>query len=369
MAGAIYSGSFDPVTFGHLDIMRRARRAFDPLRVVVGNNPAKRYVFGLDERARFVRHALFDPSVEVRTVENQLLADYAYEAGFPVVVKGVRSAVDYDYERMMHELSITQQRGIDTHVLLARRELAHVSSSAVKELCRYQGFTHEYVPLIVKEALERRLNDQVVVGVTGGIAAGKSFVARALVALGAPGAEIHDVDMDELAHDILFTRPEPVYADLRASIRATLGLPELRRRELGALVFGDPDRLARLNDMMRVPLLTRLRAAMAGKKGVILVNSALLAEADLLYLCNNRVLVVVADDALRMDRLRARGHDARQIERRLACQFTTDEKLRRIDARIAEARWGHREIVESNAALHQGALRAALDRVTRAAPG
>ncbi len=178
MAGAIYSGSFDPVTLGHLDIIRRARRAFDPLRVVVGNNPAKRYVFTLEERARFLRHELVDLGVEVHTIENQLLADYAYEAGFPVVVKGVRGIQDYDYERMMHEINLTQQRGIDTHVLLGRRELAHVSSSAVKELCRYQGFTHEYVPLIVKEALERRLNEQVVVGVTGGIACGKSHLAR-----------------------------------------------------------------------------------------------------------------------------------------------------------------------------------------------
>jgi pantetheine-phosphate adenylyltransferase/dephospho-CoA kinase len=365
MAGAIYSGSFDPVTLGHLDIIRRARRAFDPLRVVVGNNPAKRYVFTLEERARFLRHVLADLGVEVHTLENKLLADYAYEAGFPVVVKGVRGTQDYDYERMMHEINLTQQRGIDTHVLMGRRELGHVSSSAVKELCRYQGFIHEYVPLNVKEALERRLNEQIVVGVTGGIACGKSHLARALVARCATAdAPVHDIDMDELAHDILFARPEPVYADLRAEIRRGLGLADLRRRELGVVVFADPDRLARLNELMRVPLLTRLRAAMAGKKGVILVNSALLAEADLLHLCNNRVIVVVADDALRMERLRARGFDAPQIERRLACQFSSDEKLRRIRASIAEARWGRCEVVDSSGPVEPEALEATLARVT-----
>src|SRR5208337_4379236 len=104
---------------------------------VVGNNPRKRYVFTLGERAAFLRCAIGDPAVEVHAIEDQLLADYAYEAGFGVVVKGVRGIQDYDYERMMHEIGITQQRRIDTHILLAQRELAHVSSSAVKELCRY----------------------------------------------------------------------------------------------------------------------------------------------------------------------------------------------------------------------------------------
>ena len=342
MAGAIYSGSFDPVTLGHLDIIRRARRAFDPLRVVVGNNPRKRYVFSLEERAAFLRAAIRDPAVEVHTIQDQLLADYAYEAGFGVVVKGVRGIQDYDYERMMHEINITQQRGIDTHLLIGRRELAHVSSSAVKELCRYQGFTHEYVPLPVKEALERRLNEQIVVGVTGGIASGKSHLCRLLTSL--PDGPVHDIDLDELAHDILFARPEPAYARVRADLRRILGLGDLRRHELGATIFAHPEHLPQLNERMRAPLLTRLRAAMAGKKGVILINSALLAEAELLHLCNNRVILVVAGDGVRRERLRARGLDEGQIDRRLGSQLGTEERRRRIEARIGRpaggaARW------------------------------
>src|SRR3954465_11030758 len=102
MNGAIYSGSFDPVTLGHLDIIQRASRTFDPLRVVVGDNPAKKYVFSREERVRFLREAIADPRVEVCSIENKLLADYAYEAGFRTIVKGVRGIADYDYERMMH---------------------------------------------------------------------------------------------------------------------------------------------------------------------------------------------------------------------------------------------------------------------------
>src|SRR5262249_41874630 len=184
MVLAIYAGSFDPVTFGHLDLIERAARAFEELEVVVGSNPAKQYVFSLDERLHFLRQAIRHPRVRARKIENQLLADYAYEAGAAVIVKGVRGIQDYDYERMMHEINLTQQRGIDTHILIGRRELNHVSSSAVKQLCRYQGLTHEYVPLLVKEALERRLNGQAILGVTGGIGCGKSFLAEQLVAAG-----------------------------------------------------------------------------------------------------------------------------------------------------------------------------------------
>ena len=348
MPRALYSGSFDPVTRGHLDIIERAALVFDDLEVVVGNNPAKKYVFSLDERVGFLREALANPRIKVTSIENRLIADYAYEAGIPTIVKGVRGIQDYDYERMMHEVNITQQRGIDTHILLARRELAHISSSAVKELCRYQGFTHAYVVPCVKEALERRLNRQVIVGLTGGIAAGKSHLARSLIAAGhAAGVAVHDIDLDEIAHDLLLARDEPAYRQLRAEICSAFGIPTVERKILGELIFNDPGKLERLNRLMRVPLLTRLRSAMAGISGLVLIDTALLVEADLLELCNNNVIVVDAAHETRVERLQARGLSERQIERRLASQFTTEEKLARIRRRIERDRWGRCHGVQS----------------------
>jgi pantetheine-phosphate adenylyltransferase len=368
MVLAIYPGSFDPVTLGHLDLIERAARAFEELEVVVGNNPAKHYVFTLDERLRFLRHVIRHPHVRARKIDNQLLADHAYEAGAAVVVKGVRGIQDYDYERMMHEINLTQQRGIDTHILLARRELNHVSSSAVKELCRYQGLTHEYVPLMVKEALERRLNGQVILGVTGGIGCGKSYLAEQLVAEGrARGLSVHNIDFDRIAHDLLLGRQERVYEELRGRICERFGLATLERKALGALVFSDPEKLASLNEMMRVPLLTRLRAELAGTKGVLLINAALLAEADLLHLCNNNVILVTAEEGVRVERLRRRGLIAEQIQRRLASQYTTEEKRQKVEQRIAEAGWGRCVEVASNGAFEPGRLAALLDQLVASA--
>lgn len=365
MPRAIYSGSFDPVTFGHLDIIERAARVFDDLEVVVGNHPAKRYVFSLEERVGFLRQSIGDPRVRVRKIEHQLLADYAYEAGVRTIVKGVRGIQDYDHERMMHEINLTQQRGIDTHILLSRKDLDHVSSSAVKELCRFQGFTHEYVPLVVKEALERRLNEQIIIGVTGGIGCGKSTLARGLVATGTRlGLAVHDLDLDQVAHGLLEDRPESAYRDLRAQVCAAFGMTELKRKALGEFVFNHPAELARLNEIMRVPLLTRLRAGMVGKRGVILLNAALLAEADLLHLCNNRVLLVTADEDVRLARLRARGLSAEQIGRRLASQYTTEEKRLRIAQRIRESRHGRCEEVVCNRPTAPAELEALLRTVS-----
>jgi pantetheine-phosphate adenylyltransferase len=348
MPRALYSGSFDPVTRGHLDIIERAARVFDDLEVVVGNNPAKRYVFTLDERVGFLRQALQNPRINVTSIENRLIADYAYEAGISTIVKGVRGIQDYDYERMMHEVNITQQRGIDTHILLARRELAHISSSAVKELCRYQGFTHTYVVPCVKEALERRLNRQMIVGLTGGIAAGKSHLARSLIAAGrAVGIAVHDIDLDSISHDILLERDEPAYRQLRAEICRAFGLPEIKRKILGELIFNDPSKLERLNRMMRVPLLTRMRSAMAGISGLVLLDTALLVEAELLELCNNNVIVVDAAPEERVERLKARGLSQRQIERRLSSQLVAPEKIARIQRSIQRERWGRCQVVKS----------------------
>jgi pantetheine-phosphate adenylyltransferase len=357
MPRALYSGSFDPVTRGHIDIIERASRVFDDLEVVVGNNPAKKYVFTLEERVGFLRQAIVDPGIKVSHVENCLIADYAYQAGIPTIIKGVRGTQDYDYERMMHEVNITQQSGIDTHILLARRELSHVSSSAVKELCRYQGFTQEYVLPHVKEALERRLNRQVIVGLTGGIAAGKSHLSQSLVEVGKSiGIPVHDVDLDTIAHDILLTRDEPVYRQLRSDICREFGLRDLQRKVLGEIIFNDIGKLARLNGIMRVPLLTRLRAAMAGMRGLVLINTALLVEGDLLPLCNNNVIVVSSDRQVRLLRLKERGLSEQQIERRMASQFTTEEKLARIHQSMKEDRWGRCEEVDGSGPLDHDRL-------------
>lgn len=334
----VYPGSFDPITKGHIDVIHRAARNIGFVIVAVGNNPAKKYLFNQADRIRLAKEALgFE--IECGRVEvvgfDGLLADFAYESGAQVVVKGVRDAQDFDYERLLHEIGITQQHDIDTHILVASKRLNHVSSSAAKELCRHHGLIHDYVPLNVKEALEVEINDQLVFGVTGSVGVGKSYVTSCFVGYGnMQGFNIVQIDLDNLAHTILEEDPRPPYVEARRKIISTFDLAvegdkmKVPRKQLGEIVFKDPAALAELNAIMRNPLMTKVREFMRGKRRTIFVlNGALLVEANLLPLCNNRVVVVDTPIEQQYLALEARGLTREQIERRVASQFTYSQKL------------------------------------------
>ena len=351
MKRAIYAGSFDPVTRGHLDIISRALELFDFVEIVVGVHPSKNYTFSQKERVRFLEQNLNlmfpQDRFKVTALTGRLLADYAYESGYKTIVKGVRNSADFDYERMSHDVSFSQQKGLETCILVSRQELSHVSSSAAKEICRYQGLLRDYVPLNVKCALERKINNLSIIGVTGVIGAGKSFfVDKGL------GLDVINIDLDKIAHGILFgDRAEQVYIDLREKVKQTFKLQELTRKALGDIVFNDSDKLAELNRLMREPILTRVRAEIRPNPNLFLtyvVNGALLVEADFLHLCNNIVIVITADEVVRWRRLQERGLTDEQIRRRLDSQLTTEQKISRINREIFKERFGKCEVIDNS---------------------
>ncbi|MCA9571404.1 MAG: pantetheine-phosphate adenylyltransferase [Myxococcales bacterium] len=152
---AIYAGSFDPVTLGHLDVIKRGARLFDRLVVAVGNNPGKRYLFELEERQRFVREAVGDscPNVEVHAFRG-LLVDAAARLDADVVLRGLRALSDFDIE-FRNGLANRSLTGIETFFLLADPALIYVSSSIVREIALHGGDTSHLVPSVVVEPLRR----------------------------------------------------------------------------------------------------------------------------------------------------------------------------------------------------------------------
>ena len=214
------------------------------------------------------------------------------------------------------------------------------------------GNTEEFVTFRVKEAMEQRLNHQFLVGLTGIIGAGKSTIANALVELGKQqGITVHNIDLDTLAHDVLFFRPEPAYVSLRAALQEKFKLSEWSRHSLGQLVFSDFKALQELNEAMRTPLHTRLRATLLGKQGVILLNGALLVETGWYSLVNNRFLVLDVPPALQLERLLQRGCSLDQAERRISAQYTTASKVREIQASIAREAFGSYNVVDTTSAV------------------
>lgn len=157
---AVYAGSFDPVTAGHMYLIREAARLFDRLIVAIGTNPGKHYTFSVDERhellARCVRGI---PNVAIDRFSNDFLVEYAKRVKARYIVRGIRNAHDYEYERTMRQVNGDINPAVTTVFLMPPRELAELSSSFVKGLVGPKGWekvVKDYLPPPVYKAFLAR---------------------------------------------------------------------------------------------------------------------------------------------------------------------------------------------------------------------
>ena len=156
-AVAVYPGSFDPVTRGHEDLIRRARRFAERLIVAVAVNPAKQPLFTLDERVALIRRVVDDPAVDVRAFDG-LLAEFARAAGATLIVRGLRAISDFEYEFQMALMNRNLAPGIETVFLVPAFDLTYLSSSLVREVARFGGDVSSLVHPEVQQALKKKLS-------------------------------------------------------------------------------------------------------------------------------------------------------------------------------------------------------------------
>ncbi|MBI3171413.1 MAG: pantetheine-phosphate adenylyltransferase [Hydrocarboniphaga effusa] len=153
---AAYSGTFDPVTFGHTDIIRRAARMFPRLLVAVSLNPGKNPSFTIAERVDLCRESVADlKNVEVKPFDG-LIVDFARDNDVTVLVRGVRSVGDFDYEKQMAVMNRDLYSKLDTVMLVPSPEFAHLSSSLVRELVGLGAPIEKFVPPPVVAVLRER---------------------------------------------------------------------------------------------------------------------------------------------------------------------------------------------------------------------
>ncbi len=146
MSIAIYPGSFDPITNGHLNIIARAAKSFDKLIVCVMVNGDKHPMFTLEERVEMIRRVTKDmDNVEVDS-SNALLADYARERNARVIIKGLRAMSDFEREFQMAIINHKLNPGLDTMFLTAEHQFMYLSSSVVKEMGHYQVDLSDFLP-------------------------------------------------------------------------------------------------------------------------------------------------------------------------------------------------------------------------------
>ena len=150
---AVYAGSFDPITLGHVDIVRRGATLFDEVIVAVGQNPAKRYTFGLEQRGGIIEDALCDVSNVRVDVFDGLLVDYCRRVGARVILRGLRAVTDFEFEFKIGLANMDMAPAIQTVFLLTEPSMLFVSSSLIREIASHQGDVSKYVPTAAADAL------------------------------------------------------------------------------------------------------------------------------------------------------------------------------------------------------------------------
>lgn len=156
MSRAVYPGSFDPITNGHIDIAERASKIFNKVTLLVAVNSEKNPLFDVQERVKMIRQATQHlDNVDVDWIQDCLLVDYLRKKGIGVVVKGLRAVTDFEYEFQMALMNRNLNAHVETVFLVTQAEHAFLSSSIVKEVARLGGDVSDLVPDNVNQALRK----------------------------------------------------------------------------------------------------------------------------------------------------------------------------------------------------------------------
>ena len=158
MTIAVYPGSFDPFTNGHLDVARRAARLFDNLNIGVYATPDKKLMFDLDERVALARSAVSSlPNVEVRPYHN-LTVDFVREVGSQVMVRGLRVSADFEFEFDLAMMTNKLAPELEMVCLMANPQYQFLSASLLREVARLGGNVDDWVPLEVAKAVKKKVS-------------------------------------------------------------------------------------------------------------------------------------------------------------------------------------------------------------------
>ena len=153
---AIYPGSFDPVTFGHLDVISRSAKMVDKLIIGVLINNNKTPLFSTEDRVRMINELISEyPNVEVHSFSG-LTVDYAKEVGATMIVRGLRAVTDFEYELQLAQTNKVIAEDIDTLFLATNLKYSYLSSSTVKEIASFNGDISDFVPKSVETAMKKK---------------------------------------------------------------------------------------------------------------------------------------------------------------------------------------------------------------------
>ena len=157
---AIVPGSFDPITYGHIDIIKRSAQLFDEVIVAILVNPDKKYLFTLEEREEMINESIKDfKNVKVDSFSG-LLVNYAKKVDSTVIVRGLREVSDFEYEMQLTFMNKALDDNIETFYMMANKQYSFISSSIVKGVSGFGADLSKFVPKHVEERLEKKVKER-----------------------------------------------------------------------------------------------------------------------------------------------------------------------------------------------------------------
>jgi pantetheine-phosphate adenylyltransferase len=153
---AVCPGSFDPVTYGHLDIIKRGAKVFDRVYVVVLNNSSKKPLFSVEERCDLLKKVTKDIDNVIVDSYQGLLVDYARSKNANAILRGLRAVSDFEYEMQITSMNRVLDENIETFFIMTKNQYSFLSSSIVKEVAKYNGKISDLVPEVVEAALHKK---------------------------------------------------------------------------------------------------------------------------------------------------------------------------------------------------------------------
>lgn len=349
MKNAIISGSFDPITIGHIDLIVRASNLFDHLYIAIGNNPDKTYVFPVECRKQFISNAVhFLKNVTV-VVFDGLLAEFAYSNSIDYIVRGVRNANDLQYEITLDVVN-NKIHEMETIFIPTKPQLQHISSSVVKAIAKEYGNVLDYTTLMVKSHIERIMWKKHILCLVGISGSGKSYIGQKLCEL---SNDISFINLDKIAHAI-YESNEPYAIKIKDQLVRYFGRNVINedgivnRRYLGSIVFSDKNALNLLNlilsPAMKHSIYNHIRKSTSK---YIIFEGAIIPENGFLPLFNNHVILLNCNVENAMRRAAKRDNiSISDIQKRYNSQATTEEKRLLIHQSIAKENYGN--LIEFN---------------------
>ncbi|MEA1936746.1 MAG: dephospho-CoA kinase [Patescibacteria group bacterium] len=350
-----FPGSFDPPHTGHLFTMISFLELYPKamLYIVIGVNEEKRdkSTFSTEEKVFLIEQII--PAEYLSRVKvipySGIIANLFYEQNVSMFVKGVRDSEDFRYESWVAEVNSKLSGKLKTLIIpQTDQALLRVSSSNLKSFINLGIDAKDFAPALIREALQMRMKKQLMVGVTGGIASGKTTLAKDLQRFSEENSRAEDmpvyhISLDDLGKIVYSNDSTPKFLAIRRQINKEFGGKLLKEdtsidtHKLGNIAFSSKRKLDKLAGIMLEPILHLLRKRLDELgKGIFLIEGANLVEGEMTHLVNENIILVAVDKDVQKKRMTERGLSEKQIERRFGFQFDNKERTEEITARQQE---------------------------------